>query len=133
MAEYGDIIDSAIFDQLLEMDDDNEREFSKGIAKEYIKQAETTLKELNESLGKKDFESLGRLGHFMKGSSAAVGLKKVRATCEQIQNCARNVDAGGKPLTLSSEEQLKKLGVLVPDTEKHSIEAEEWLKRFYKL
>ncbi|KAJ3283625.1 hypothetical protein HDU79_008885 [Rhizoclosmatium sp. JEL0117] len=133
MPDYGDIVDGTIFDQLLEMDDDDNREFSKGIARDFITQAETTLTELQESLEKKDLESLGRLGHFLKGSSAALGLKKLRATCENIQNYGRKVDEGGKPLSLSNEDLLKKLDELVKGSKVEYAEAKKWLVSMYQL
>ncbi|KAI9348595.1 signal transduction histidine kinase [Obelidium mucronatum] len=133
MTDYGDIVDSSVFDQLLEMDDDENRDFSKGIAKDYMTQAETTLLELDDSLGKMDLESLGRLGHFMKGSSAALGLQKIRETCEQIQNYGRKVDSSGEPLALSDDVLMEKLGELVKDARTQYNEAREWLNKFYKL
>ncbi|KAJ3389371.1 hypothetical protein HDU84_008820 [Entophlyctis sp. JEL0112] len=133
MPDYQDIIDGAIFDQLLEMDDGDDHEFSRGIAVEYIKQGQTTLAEMSESLEQKDMASLGRLGHFMKGSSAAVGLKKLRATCEQIQNYGRKVDDKGNPLPLSTEHCLEKLQQLVSEAKRQFSEGEAWFKNFYSL
>ncbi|KAJ3005581.1 UNVERIFIED_CONTAM: hypothetical protein HDU68_004547 [Siphonaria sp. JEL0065] len=133
MTDYGDIVDNTVFDQLLEMDDDEDRDFSKGIAKDYMTQAETTLQEMDESLAKKDLESMGRLGHFMKGSSAALGLRKIRETCENIQNYGRKVDSGGKPLTLTNDELVKKLDELVKDAKEQYKEAKAWLNKFYKM
>jgi len=46
-----DVIDHETFEQILEMDDDeDERDFSKGIVVDFLEQAETTLKELDELL-----------------------------------------------------------------------------------
>jgi osomolarity two-component system phosphorelay intermediate protein YPD1 len=45
------IVDHSIFDQLLEMDeDDTEREFSKGIVLNYFEQAATTFTDMDLSL-----------------------------------------------------------------------------------
>lgn len=35
----------------------------------------------------KDWNSLSSLGHFLKGSSATLGLTKVKDACEKIQHC----------------------------------------------
>lgn len=35
----------------------------------------------------KDFDGLSSLGHFLKGSSATLGLTKVKDACEKIQHC----------------------------------------------
>jgi len=80
------IIDHGIFDQLLQMDDDDDREFSKSIVWNYFEQAETTFKEMEDSIKQKDLPTLSAKGHFLKGSSAALGIEKVKQACEQIQN-----------------------------------------------
>lgn len=48
--DSNDLVDHAIFDQLLEMDDDDEREFSKSIVWNFFEQAETTFKQIEEAL-----------------------------------------------------------------------------------
>ncbi|KAI8608506.1 signal transduction histidine kinase [Chytriomyces sp. MP71] len=127
------IVDHSVFDQLLDMDDDDSREFSEGIAKDYMQQAGQTLGELDEAVSKRDFEALGKLGHFLKGSSAAFGFIRVRETCEHIQNYGRKVDKDGKPLSMSDDELVKKLQELVVQARTYNTEAETWLKQFYKL
>jgi predicted CopG family antitoxin len=42
-----DIIDKEIFEQLLEMDDDQERSFSRSLILTYIKQAEQTMMDMD--------------------------------------------------------------------------------------
>jgi osomolarity two-component system phosphorelay intermediate protein YPD1 len=39
----------------------------------------------------KDLKQISQLGHFLKGSSAALGVKRVSATCEKIQNTAKGI------------------------------------------
>lgn len=80
------LIDHSVFDQLLEMDDDDEHEFSKSIVWNYFEQAETTIADLQKALEAKDLKKLSSLGHFLKGSSAVLGLTKMRKVCERIQN-----------------------------------------------
>lgn len=41
---------------------------------------------------KKDFGDLSQLGHFLKGSSATLGLTKVKDACEKIQHCKEDLD-----------------------------------------
>ena len=49
--DYADIIDPMTFEQILEMDDDEEeREFSKGIVYGFFEQAETTFKKMEVCL-----------------------------------------------------------------------------------
>lgn len=44
------IIDHTVFDQLLEMDDDEERDFSKSIVTHFLEQAEQTFTNIEENL-----------------------------------------------------------------------------------
>jgi osomolarity two-component system phosphorelay intermediate protein YPD1 len=49
---------------------------------------------------------LGRLGHFLKGSSAAIGVIKVRDLCEKMQHWGHSKDeTGSKPI--KDEDALK--------------------------
>jgi len=49
--EFGDNIDSATFEQILEMDDDeDEREFSKSIVYDFFQQADSTFQKMDENL-----------------------------------------------------------------------------------
>ena len=46
--ECGDSIDSTIFDQILEMDDDGDQEFSRSIVFGFFEQAEQTLADMKK-------------------------------------------------------------------------------------
>lgn len=46
----GDSIDKSTFEQILEMDDDEERDFSKGIVYGYFDQAEGTFGKMEKAL-----------------------------------------------------------------------------------
>ncbi|KAJ3402144.1 hypothetical protein HDU80_005350 [Chytriomyces hyalinus] len=127
------VVDRSVFDGLLDMDDDPvEREFSKDIAVQYCQQTKGTLVDIQLALSN-DIDSLGRLGHFQKGSSSALGLRKVQSTCEQIQNLGRRVDKDGNALLLSDAEILAHLSRLVAELFAVNREAENWLKEFYKM
>lgn len=45
-----DFLDTTTFEQLLEMDDDEEREFSKGIVWNYFEQVKTTLRPIEDGM-----------------------------------------------------------------------------------
>ena len=47
----------------------------------------------------KDLEKLSQLGHFLKGSSATLGLVKVRDHCEKIQRYGKKENVDGSPET----------------------------------
>lgn len=147
------IIDMDIFGQLLEMDDEEDREFSKEIVWNYFDQAETTFGKMDAALyvrlcpsalhsftdlapfctshrAEKDLPELSTLGHFLKGSSAAVGVIKVRDSCEYMQHYGKKADKDGIT-TLSGEEALKKLQTTLQDVKVEYKEAEAALRKFY--
>jgi len=125
-----DFLDATTFEQLLEMDDDEEREFSKGIVWNYFEQVEGSFAPIEEGIQKRDFHSLSSLGHFLKGSSAAVGLIKLKASCEKIQNYGNKLDETGNH-SISEDDALKKIAEVLVVTKKDFRDAEIWLKRFY--
>ncbi|GAA5809140.1 hypothetical protein MFLAVUS_002544 [Mucor flavus] len=127
-----DLIDMNTFEQLLDMDDEDDHEFSYSIVLNYFEQADTTFKDMDNALEKKDLLELSRLGHFLKGSSAAIGLKRVKATCEKIQNVGNRQDEEGTT-EIDEEEALKRITPLLPQVKTEYSEAEEYLKNFYEV
>lgn len=79
---------------------------------------------------KRDFHALSSLGHFLKGSSAAVGLVKLKASCEKIQNYGNKLDEAGN-IAISEDDALAKIADVLVVTKKDFRDAEIWLKRFY--
>ncbi|OAD65213.1 histidine Phosphotransfer protein, partial [Phycomyces blakesleeanus NRRL 1555(-)] len=124
-----DLIDMNTFDQLLDMDDEDDHDFSYSIVLNYFEQAEATFDDMDAALDKKDLSELSRLGHFLKGSSAAIGLRKVKATCEKIQNIGNRQNEEGEKL--EEAEALAKITPLLPQVKAEYSEAEEYLKNFY--
>lgn len=128
----GDTIDQPTFEQILEMDDDeDERDFSKSIVYDFFSQAETTFEKMHKSLEDSDLKDLSELGHFLKGSSATLGLTKVKDSCEKIQHFGQLKDeTGSKDIT--EGEALKKLKHIISQAEDEFAEVERVLKVFYK-
>ncbi|GAB5585759.1 Phosphorelay intermediate protein [Umbelopsis nana] len=126
-----DLLDMATFDQLLDMDDEEDHEFSKSIVWDYFKQAEATFEDMDGALEMKDLSELSRLGHFLKGSSAAIGLKMVKATCEKIQNIGNLKDETGIS-TIDSDEAMKLITPLLPLVKKEYKQAKSHLETFYE-
>ncbi|KAH9820239.1 signal transduction histidine kinase [Melampsora americana] len=83
--EGDSLVDMETFGQLLEMDDDDEHTFSKSLTWDYFDQAVTTFNEMDAAVLSGDLITLSRKGHFLKGSSAALGLNKVKASCEKMR------------------------------------------------
>jgi len=128
-----DLIDAATFEQILEMDDDEEeREFSKSIVYDFFTQAESTFQKMDQYLEKKDLDQLSALGHFLKGSSATLGLTKVKDSCEKIQNFGAHKDETGTTAEPDDEKSLKLCKATIEQAKTEFKEVEAALKRFYR-
>ncbi|KAF9396156.1 hypothetical protein BGX21_009656 [Mortierella sp. AD011] len=133
--EYDDdddseIIDHATFDQLLEMDDEEDREFSKSLVWNYFEQAELTFDKLDGAMSQLDFPELSQLGHFLKGSSAALGLKKIKASCEKLQLYGNCKDAEGTG-TITEDEAKDLIRPLLTQMREEYDEAQLYLKALF--
>jgi osomolarity two-component system, phosphorelay intermediate protein YPD1 len=73
---------------------------------------------------------LSQLGHFLKGSSAAIGLTKVKASCERMQHFGNMKDETGTN-TISEEDALSMISTLLEKVKDEYKEAETYLKNFY--
>lgn len=93
--DVNDIIDLATFEQIREMDDDDNDDFSRAIVMGFLDQADETFTKMDISLKDKDLDQLSSLGHFLKGSSATLGLIKVKDFCEAIQHYGGRKDETG--------------------------------------
>ncbi|KAG1834215.1 histidine-phosphotransfer domain, HPT domain-containing protein [Suillus fuscotomentosus] len=83
-----DIIDMEVFDQIVELDD-GDSSFVSAMVTEYLGQVDSTFNKMDKAMETKDLIEISQLGHFLKGSSAALGVKQVSLTCEKIQNIAK--------------------------------------------
>ncbi|GAA5892842.1 hypothetical protein JCM6882_000593 [Rhodosporidiobolus microsporus] len=128
----GSVVDMDVFGQLLEIDDDESHEFSKTLAFDYISQAEGTFVEIEEALASRSLDDLSKRGHFLKGSSAALGLQRVQHSCEAMQHFGKRRDARGEGPEVSEDEALARCRVLLKRLRKEQEEAKEWLEGFYK-
>jgi len=130
-----DTIDPATFEQILEMDEDEvDREFSKSIVFDFFGQADSTFAKMDTSLEKEEedyLKTLSELGHFLKGSSATLGLTKVKDSCEKIQHYGSlKDDAGTEDIT--EKEAKEKLATIIKQAKEEFTEVKDVLKEFYK-
>jgi len=136
-ADTNDLVKSGLFDistfhQILEMDDDpEERDFSKSIVTDFFEQAETTFDKMDDALKTKDLPALSALGHFLKGSSATLGLTKVKDQCEKIQHLGAKKDVTGEPSTDSEEQLLSQLKEHVDEAKTDFEDAKALLEKFF--
>jgi len=131
LPDAGDSIDAATFEQILEMDDDEDRDFSKSIVFDFFSQAESTFEKMNSCLVKRDLAQLSALGHFLKGSSATLGLTKVKDSCEKIQHFGANKDESGTKDEPNDDICLKRLETTIKQAKQEFAEVEKVLKKFY--
>jgi len=125
-------IDAATFEQILEMDDDeDERDFSKQLVYDFFQQADTTFEKMDANLKKKDFKTLSELGHFLKGSSATLGLSKVKDSCEKIQHYGQKKDETGTD-DITEDEALELLQTTIVQVKEEFSDVEKVLKSFYR-
>jgi len=132
LPDAGDSLDAATFEQILEMDDDPyEKEFSRSIVFDFFMQAESTFEKMDSCLAKRDLAQLSALGHFLKGSSATLGLTKVKDSCEKIQHFGEKKDETGTKDGLDDEVYLKRLETTIEQAKQEFGEVEKVLKKFY--
>ncbi len=79
----------------------------------------------------KNLEELSSLGHFLKGSSATLGLVRVRDGCERIQRYGKkeNEDGSSEP---DAELCLKRITQALATIKTDYKEAEKSLRQFYE-
>ncbi|KAK9236102.1 signal transduction histidine kinase [Lipomyces kononenkoae] len=127
-----DVIDWNTFGQILEMDDDeDDREFSRSIVWNFFEQAENTFTQMDTALGNRDLEQLSSLGHFLKGSSAALGLTKVKNSCEKIQHLGAQKDETGTTDLNDPEFCLKEIKTILQSVRQEYAESESFLRKYY--
>ncbi|KAK0102459.1 hypothetical protein ONS95_006078 [Cadophora gregata] len=132
LPDLGDSIDALTFEQILEMDDDeDDREFSRSIVFSFFEQAEQTFKKMDDALEKKDLATLSSLGHFLKGSSATLGLTKVKDSCEKIQHYGQKKDDEGTEDEPDEDKCLERCKDTLVTVKEEYAEVEKVLKKFY--
>jgi len=126
------LIEEPVFQQILDMDDDDEtNDFSRSIVYDFFDQAKTTFDKMDTALGEKDLKQLSDLGHFLKGSSAALGMTKVKASCEIIQQLGAKKDETGSRNEPNEAVSLEKLDKQISITKKEYEDVEKELRKFY--
>ncbi|KAF4999845.1 hypothetical protein FGRMN_2225 [Fusarium graminum] len=130
-ARFGDNIDVETFEQILEMDEPDDHEFSQSIVFGFFDQAEETFVEIDAALEDKNLPELSSLGHFLKGSSATLGLAKVRDGCEKMQRYGKKENVDGSPED-DEEICLQRIQEAFDAVKKDYHEVEEALKEYYE-
>lgn len=79
------LIDDEIFNQLLDIEEDDSKDFTRGLVQDFFQQVDESIVEFKELLDDSKVIEAGKLGHYLKGSSAMIGVTKVKDVCEDIQ------------------------------------------------
>ncbi|CAH7688825.1 signal transduction histidine kinase [Phakopsora pachyrhizi] len=82
------VVNQDVFMQLVDMEDENSDgkfKFTRGLIDLYFEDSEDTLRSMRESLRASDYYKLGRQAHFLRGSSASIGIAEVASICESIE------------------------------------------------
>jgi len=79
----------------------------------------------------KDLKELSSLGHFLKGSSAALGVAKVSSSCQKIEHYGKLRDEKANR-DLTKEDALMRIGALLGTVGNECTNAEAWLERWYQ-
>lgn len=77
----------------------------------------------------KNLPELSSLGHFLKGSSAALGMNKVKDSCEKIQHFGAQ-KAGDGTGKIEADAALQKIQATLTQVKSDYSEAEVYLKRY---
>lgn len=80
---------------------------------------------------KKDLAQLSALGHFLKGSSATLGMTKVKESCEKIQHYGAHKDETGTRDEPDDEVCLKNLKAVIAQAKQEFKVVERQLRKFY--
>lgn len=79
----------------------------------------------------KDLTTLSTKGHFLKGSSGSLGVKKVQELCERMQHYGHLRDEE-ENADLTPEAALKKIVELHSSLKVEYAVAEKWLKDYFE-
>jgi osomolarity two-component system phosphorelay intermediate protein YPD1 len=81
---------------------------------------------------KRDLAQLSSLGHFLKGSSATLGMTKVKDSCKKIQKCGANKRPDGSKDVPDDDECLDNLKKIIKQAKGEFAEVEKRLRQFYE-
>lgn len=77
----------------------------------------------------KDLKSLSSLGHFLKGSSAALGVARVQSSCEDIQHYG-HLREDNK--VIKEDDALAKISTTLARAREEYQDAKRWLEDLYR-
>lgn len=85
-----------------------------------------------DSRERRDLAALSSLGHFLKGSSAALGIIKVQESSAKMQQYG-DLRGEGIAKSLSEGEAVGRIRDLILVMQEQIVQARAWLERFYEV
>ncbi|CAN3353036.1 phosphorelay intermediate protein Ypd1p [Diutina catenulata] len=80
------LVDWSVFSELIAIMDEDEDGLALSLFQDFVTQFEETVGELDTNIEAGNLDTLSSLGHYIKGSAAALGLVTLSHQCERIQN-----------------------------------------------
>ncbi|KAI5897887.1 histidine-phosphotransfer domain, HPT domain-containing protein [Schizophyllum commune H4-8] len=128
--EKGPPVKMEIFRQILELDDEDSHDFSREMVSDFFSQARDTLKTLDGAFTSSNLTTLADRGHFLKSSSASLGIYKVQEACGKIEQYGKKVADDGS--SLEKDDALKLIDALLKKVKVDIDAAETWLDEWYE-
>lgn len=79
----------------------------------------------------RNLDELSALGHFLKGSSATLGMTKVKDSCEKIQHYGARKDASGTETVSDDDLSLDRIQATIKQAKTEYKSAQRLLRAFY--
>lgn len=96
-----------------------------------LKRSNEMVDSLTSHRMEKKLSELSSLGHFLKGSSATLGLTKIKDSCEKIQHYGAGKDETGAVDEPDEEVSLKNIKSTLAEVKVEYKDVEKFLRRFY--
>jgi signal transduction histidine kinase/DNA-binding response OmpR family regulator len=103
-AVESDVLDSDTIAGLRRLQTPRRPDFLKQLVKSYLNDAEVQFRVMREALVERDDERLRKAAHTLKGSSRNIGVRRLAACCEKLQDTG--ID-GAEPLLNAAETELR--------------------------
>jgi len=87
-----DVLDMAVVEELLSLSDDGDPELLLDLIKLFLDDGPHKVRTIRDGLAARDFDTMERAAHSLKGSSGNLGARLLQDTCEQMQLATRRHD-----------------------------------------
>ncbi|KAG8751334.1 hypothetical protein FRC14_007987 [Serendipita sp. 396] len=132
MLKDQDVIDVEIFEQLVDLGEDDEG-FLEDIIQDWINQAKDKFEDMDKLLKEESLLELSRAAHSLKGSSSQLGAQKLKDSCGRLQHYGELWDEDKDELktkNMTEEEAIKRIKPLLVTAKTEYAEARHWMKTY---